>query len=113
MMMSENAIWNIDPILDPGAFINTSDPQEIFVRLENDICFAISSFFIITENCEPFIPQGFSPNGDGMNDEFEITGLLNVFPEGNLVPTGLYYYVLHLNDPQYPKAFISYVYINY
>jgi gliding motility-associated-like protein len=144
---SENAIWNIDPILDPGAFINTSDPQEIFVRLENDICFAISSFFIITENCEPFIPQGFSPNGDGMNDEFEITGLLNVFPDfelliysregnliykgyqkdgfwdgftnegllfdGNLVPTGLYYYVLHLNDPQYPKAFISYVYINY
>ena len=100
-----------------------------------------------TENCEPFIPQGFSPNGDGINDEFEITGLLNVFPDfelliysregnliyrghhedgfwdgitnqglifdGNLVPTGLYYYVLYLNDPQYSDAFISFVYINY
>jgi gliding motility-associated-like protein len=143
----ENAIDNIDPISDPGEFQNTSDPQEIFVRLENEICFAISSFFLSTENCEPFIPQGFSPNGDGINDEFEITGLLNVYPDfelliysregnliyrghqedgfwdgitnegllfdGNLVPTGLYYYVLHLNDPQHPDAFISFVYINY
>ncbi len=143
----ENARANIDPISDPGAFQNTSDPQEIFVRLENEICFTISSFLIGTENCEPFIPQGFSPNGDGINDEFEISGLLNVFPDfelliysregnliyrgyqedgfwdgitnegllfdGNPVPTGLYYYVLQLNDPQFPEAFISFVYINY
>jgi len=143
----ENAIENIDPISDPGSYQNTSDPQEIFVRLENEICFTVSSFQLSTENCEPFIPQGFSPNGDGINDEFEITGLLNVFPDfelliysregnliyrghqedgfwngftnegllfdGNLVPTGLYYYVLQLNDPQFPEAFISFVYINY
>jgi len=143
----ENALDNIDAISDPGAYQNLSDPQEIFVRLENEICFATASFFLNTENCEPFIPQGFSPNGDGINDEFEITGLLNVYPEfelliysregnlifkgqnddgfwngitnegllfdGNLVPTGLYYYVLHLNDPEYPDPFISFVYVNY
>jgi gliding motility-associated-like protein len=143
----DGAIDNLDPISDPGAFQNTSDPQEIFVRLENEICFTVSSFLLSTENCDPFIPQGFSPNGDGINDEFEISGLLNVFPDfelliysregnliftghqvdgfwdgitnegllfrGELVPTGLYYYVLQLNDPQYPDAFIGFVYINY
>ena len=143
----DDAIEKVNEIEDPGAYQNISDPQEIFVRLENVICFTTSSFLLTTENCEPFIPQGFSPNGDGINDEFEITGLLNIYPEfelliftregnliykghnddgfwdgitnegllfiGNLVPTGLYYYVLHLNDQEYPKPFISFVYVNY
>ncbi len=143
----ENASENSNPISNPTEYQNGSDPQTIYVRLENEICFAIASFLLTTENCAPFIPQGFSPNGDGINDTFEISNLLNIYEnfelniysrEGNLihtahnadgfwngvatkgllftgspVPVGTYYYVLVLNDPKYPEAFIGWVYVNY
>ena len=143
----ENAIANENEITDPGSYQNGVDPQIIYVRLENSICFATASFLIETENCAPFIPEGFSPSGDGINDEFEISNLLNIYENfeltiysrygniiykgsnedgfwngianegllfrGNLVPTGVYYYVLNLRDPKYPKPFIGDVYVNY
>lgn len=92
-----DASENINPILNPGAYQNTRNPQQIFVRLDNDICFAIAHFLIETENCAPFIPQGFSPNGDGINDVFEISNLLDIYPDfelriysrnGNLIHVG-------------------------
>jgi gliding motility-associated-like protein len=143
----EDAILNENEISDPGNYQNETDPQLIYVRLENEICFTTSSFLIETENCIPFIPEGFSPNTDNINDVFEIDNLLNIYPDfelhiysryGNLiyqgfnddgfwngiankgiffnyqlVPTGVYFYVLHLNDPQHPNQFIGNVYINY
>jgi gliding motility-associated-like protein len=92
----ENAIENANPISNPTEYQNGTDPQAIYVRLENDICFATTSFLLTTENCAPFIPQGFSPNGDGINDEFEISNLLNIYEnfelniysrDGNLIHT--------------------------
>ncbi len=93
----ENAMQNTNPISTPTLYQNGADPQTIYVRLENEICFATASFLLKTENCEPFIPQGFSPNGDGINDEFEISNLLNIYENfeleiysrnGNLVHRG-------------------------
>jgi gliding motility-associated-like protein len=144
---SEDALQNTNPISNPSEYQNATDPQTIYVRLENEICFVTASFLLTTENCAPFIPQGFSPNNDGINDEFEISNLLNIYEnfelniysrEGNLihtahnadgfwdgvatqgllftgstVPVGTYYYVLVLNDPKYPDAFIGWVYVNY
>ncbi len=59
-------------------YTNTSNPQTIFARIgdsNNPFCFATTSFQLIVEDCEFFIPQGFSPNNDGLNDVFEISGL--------------------------------------
>ena len=144
---SQNAFANTNPIANPFEYRNGNNPQRIYVRLENDVCFANASFLLQTENCEPFIPQGFSPNGDGINDEFEISNLLDIYENfelfiytrngnlihnahnadgfwngtatqgllftGNKVATGVYYYVLILNDSKYPKPFIGWVYVNY
>ena len=80
----ENANQGIEGINDTGNYQNISDPQTIYVRLENEICFTISSFIIRTENCMPNIPEGFSPSGDSINDEFEIKSLLNIYPNFEL-----------------------------
>ncbi|MCB0457461.1 MAG: gliding motility-associated C-terminal domain-containing protein [Flavobacteriaceae bacterium] len=143
----EEATLNSNPIQNPGEFQNTSNPQTIYVRLENEICFTTSSFQLIVEKCPPMIPDGISPNGDGLNDVFKIFYIVDVFPnfnlkiysrEGNLiyeggneeglwdaipnrgilqqnkvVPVGTYFYVLVLNDPNYPDPFIGDVYVNY
>jgi gliding motility-associated-like protein len=143
----ENAIANENAISDPEQYQNVVDPQTVFVRLENEICFTTASFLLTTENCEPIISQGISPNGDTLNDTFKIEGLLDVFNdfilkiysrEGNLiyeggnedglwdaipntgilvqnkvVPVGTYYYVLILNDPEFPDAFLGFIYVNY
>jgi gliding motility-associated-like protein len=143
----EDMMLNINPINNPAEYLNDTNPQQIFVRLDNDICFATGSFWVETERCQPFIPQGFSPNGDGINDLFEITNLLDIYKDfelqiytrngnlihtshnvdgfwngvasqgllftGSIVPTGVYYYVLVLNDPKYPEPFIGWLYVNY
>lgn len=146
-LSEEDAIANTNPIEDPEQFVNSTDPQQVYVRLENEICFTTASFRVSTINCKPEIPQGMSPNGDGLNDVFKIETLLNVFVDFNLkiysrqgnliyeggnddglwdgipntgllqqnkvVPVGTYYYVLQLNDPDYPDAYLGYVYVNY
>jgi len=143
----DDAIANVNPIADPEQYQNTSDPQTVYVRLENEVCFATASFLLTTENCAPTITQGISPNDDGLNDMFIINGLVDVFldfnlkiysREGNLiyeggneeglwdaipntgwllqnktVPVGTYYYVLVLNDPEFPEAFLGFIYVNY
>lgn len=73
-LIEENEIWN------PEAFYSSANPQTIYVRLDTEVCFTIGNFDVGTEDCPPRIPQGFSPNGDLINDFFEIKGLLDVYP---------------------------------
>jgi gliding motility-associated-like protein len=93
----DDALENVNPIGDPTSYQNTSDPQTIYVRFENEVCFATASFLIATKNCEPEISQGTSPNNDGFNDVFKIKGLIDVYKgfelriysrQGNLIYKG-------------------------
>jgi gliding motility-associated-like protein len=81
------------------------------------------------------IPKGISPNGDGLNDTFNLTGFnvkqLNIFNrygalvysrtnyqnewsgqsgKGQELPDGTYYYVIERNDSSEVKT--GWIYIN-
>ncbi len=145
-LTAQDASFLNNPITTPTNYSSISDPQEIFIRVEDaNECYTIYSFSIGVENCPPFIPEGFSPNNDGINDTFEISGLYDIFenfkikifnrygsliyqgnndiPEwdgtsnkgltnkGKQLPTGTYYYILNLNDPNY-DIYKGWVYLN-
>ena len=139
-----------DAVLEINSIVNTSlyetnTPAEIFVRIENENCFSITSFYLTVKNCPPIIYNGISANNDNLNDTFFIDGLRDVFINfqiniynrwGKLiwtgnnntedwngyaknglgyekVPEGTYYYILNLNDSNYPDAIAGYLYITY
>lgn len=139
------AIAGMQPILNSTNYEALSTPKEIFVRVDNDNCYAITSFSLLTRNCPPTVYNAVSANGDGSNDTFFIEGLRDVFVNFNLeiynrwgklvwtgnnskadwdgsvpnaiggekAPEGTYYYVLNLNDPDYPNALVGYLYLAY
>jgi gliding motility-associated-like protein len=142
---STNATADLQAILNITNFEALTTPQEIFVRIENANCYAITSFSLLTKNCPPTVYNAVSANGDGSNDTFFIDGLRDVFVNFNLeiynrwgklvwtgtnakpdwdgtvpnaiggekAPEGTYYYVLNLNDPDYPNALVGYLYLAY
>ncbi len=78
------AINKENEIASPSNYKNTADITTIYVRIDNDFCYTITSFDLIVINCPPLIPTGFSPNNDGVNDGFNIQGLLNIFDKFEL-----------------------------
>jgi len=129
-----------NPIDNPTNYSGGNN-QEFYIRIENNnpsICYAITRLVIEDEICELFIPEGFSPNADGINDNFEISGLyknynfdLKIYSrygrlvyegnnnrspwngsyEGNALPTGTYFYVLDINSPD-SRNYKGWVYLN-
>ncbi len=83
-LTQEDAIANTNPILNTTEFQNTGNPQTIYVRLENEICFTTASFELIVEQCPPIVYEGVSPNGDTYNDVLHMDYVVNVFPNFNL-----------------------------
>jgi gliding motility-associated-like protein len=71
-------------ILIPSNYNNISNPETIYVRLESPPCYEIYQFQLSTENCPPYVPNGFSPNDDTFNDWFNIQGLYDIFTEHQL-----------------------------
>lgn len=142
---SAEATAGMHPISNSTNYMAQATPKEIFVRVDNDNCYAITSFTLFTKNCPPTVYNAVSANGDGSNDTFFIDGLRDVFVNFNLevynrwgklvwtgnnskedwdgtvpnaiggekAPEGTYYYVLKLNDPDYPNALVGYLYLAY
>jgi gliding motility-associated-like protein len=141
----ENASDNVSPILIPSNYVANTTPKEIFVRLENENCFSITSFFLETKNCPPTVYNYISANEDTLNDVFTIEGLRDIFLNykieiynrwGKLLWTGnqntedwngyvkdgisikkaadgTYFYLLFLNDADYPKPLTGFLYLNH
>lgn len=142
---NSNAIAAFNPILNTSSYEAQTTPKEIFVRIENENCFEISSFNLTTKNCPPTVYNAVSADGDGLNDTFFINGLRDVFVNfkleiysrwgqhlwtgtndkedwdgtvpngigGEKAPAGTYFYILYLNDIDYPEALVGYLYIIY
>ena len=74
-----NAQNSTNPIFNTSNFVALTTPKTIFIRLENDNCFSITSFMLETKNCPPVVHNFVSANNDSTNDTFHIDGLKDIF----------------------------------
>ncbi|MGV9003602.1 T9SS type B sorting domain-containing protein [Flavobacterium sp.] len=141
----DKATANVNPILIPSNYQAATTPKEIFIRIENQECFSVTSFDLLTRNCPPTIYNYISANDDTINDVFTIDGLRDIFLTfeieiynrwGKLLWTGnqnsedwngyvkegiglkkatdgTYFYLLFLNDKDYPQPLTGFLYINH
>jgi gliding motility-associated-like protein len=58
----------------------------------------LAVFDIQAKECNPEIPNGFSPNGDGYNDWFNIQGLYDVFYAHELLVYNRYGKLIFVGD---------------
>jgi len=139
----ENATNAINPILNSTNYVATSTPKEIFVKINNENCYSITSFLLKTKNCPPTVHNYISTNNDNYNDNLTIDGLYDVFLDfkieiynrwGRLIwtgnrntakwsgqvkdrigsenaPDGTYFYLLFLNDIDYPEPLSGYLFL--
>ncbi|MFD1063436.1 gliding motility-associated C-terminal domain-containing protein [Winogradskyella litorisediminis] len=98
---------NTNAINPDETYNNFENPQTIFIRLERDICYEIFQFNLTIENCPPFVPQGFSPNDDTINDWFNIQGLYDIFTSHELKIFNRYGTLIFEGDNSSPWLGIS------
>lgn len=141
----EDAAAERNPIANTTNYVAVATPKEIFLRVSNGNCFAITSFLLKSRNCPPTVYNYISANGDTYNESFFIKGLRDIFinfklevynrwgslvwtgnnnkPDwdgyikegiGNKIATdGTYFYLLFLNDADYPDPLKGFLYINH
>ncbi|MCB0443079.1 MAG: gliding motility-associated C-terminal domain-containing protein, partial [Flavobacterium sp.] len=139
-----DAELNLNPIINLTNY-QTNTGTILYIRVENEFCYSITSLELITKNCPPTVYNFISANEDGFNDFFFIDGLRNIFLNfeieiynrwghliwkgnqntedwrgevteevkwnGNISADGTYFYLLFLNDSDYPKPLQGFLYI--
>ena len=81
----DNLYNNIGAITNPSEYLYSIEDTTIHIQLDAEPCYDIFSLELTSINCEPHIPQGFSPNGDGYNDWFNIQELYTIYLQHELL----------------------------
>ncbi len=135
----EEALSQINPISNPEFYVPNELPSLIYLRVSNSVCYQLFSFELLDEDCPIEIPQGLSPNGDGLNDLLIIDALHEIkiysrfgklvyvgdqnlpwdgtanrgtYTSGERLPVGTYFYVAVLHDGE-GQTLRGWVYLNY
>lgn len=75
----ENAQTQTNSITNISSFTSDASPQQLFIRLDDEICETIVSIMLLSRNCPPTVYNYVSANGDSYNDTLQIDGLRDVF----------------------------------
>ena len=135
----EDAISQINAIASPEFYVPVELPSVIYLRVSNSICYQLFSFELLNDDCPVEIPQGLSPNGDGLNDFLIIeaphdikiynrhgkliyvgdqnnpwdgTANRGTYTSGERLPVGTYFYVVVLQDSD-GQTLRGWIYLNY
>jgi gliding motility-associated-like protein len=137
-----DATANTNPITNTLSYETQNSSETIYVRIDNEHCYTITQFNLVTKFCNITYYNFFVPNGNN----FFIEGIVDVYPnyeisvynrwgvlvwKGNknipnwdgtsnqgliplsgTLPTGTYYYVLNYNDPAQPENKVAWVYLS-
>lgn len=98
----EDLYQNINPINSVFSFNNKENPQKIYIKHLTANCFEVFETDLTVENCPPRIPEGFSPNNDGLNDWFNIQGLYDIFVNHELLIFNRYGTLIFVGDNNQP-----------
>jgi len=76
----EDALANSSPINSSVPYSTRNSPQILFIRVSNANCFKVFPLTLSIKKCPINVFNLITPDGDGINDTFVVSGLRDVYP---------------------------------